>query len=54
MEIQSYMKDYRKLLTELAGECATMTESFLRGWISSLLHNNNPKFDILSFNQGTD
>lgn len=44
------MRDYFKLLTGLAGECAVMKELCLRGWSPSMTYNNCPTIDILCFN----
>ena len=41
------IKDYQKLLTGLAGECAVMKELCLKGWCPSMTYNNCPTIDIL-------
>lgn len=45
------MKDNKKLLSGLAGECAVMTQLCLKGWEPSLAYNNCPTFDIFCYNQ---
>lgn len=47
------MKDYKKLLSGTAGECAVMTQLCLKGWVPSLAYNNCPTFDIFCYEQNS-
>ena len=47
------MKNYKTMLTGLAGESAVMAALCLKGWCPSMAYNNCPTFDILCYNPDT-
>lgn len=47
-------RNYRKILTGLAGESAVMKELCIRGWLPSMSFNNSPVFDLFCYNPELD
>lgn len=53
-QMADHKRNYKRILSGLAGESAVMRELCVRGWLPSMSYNNSPIFDLFCYNPELD